>query len=164
MELLESEQRGTSESGNCKKQPARSAETVESATPGMCNGAEVQPIQSESLSIGSDGSCCVLKNSNFSGKVCFEGAARIECQVEGEIQGTDIITIADGALVTGPIRAASVLIEGRVNADVIAIKRIEIGPSATVCGNLTAPAMMVHEGAKVEGRFTMSNARQRSGS
>jgi cytoskeletal protein CcmA (bactofilin family) len=142
----------------------QSVETVESATPGTSNGAEVQPIRSETLSIGSDGNCCVLKHCNFSGKLHFEGAGRIECQVAGEIYGTDVITIAEGAFVTGPIRAASVLIEGRVNADVIASKRIELRPSATVFGNLTAPAMMVHENAKVEGRFTMTNGRQGSGS
>jgi cytoskeletal protein CcmA (bactofilin family) len=164
MELLKSEPCGSWEGGNCESQPAPSVETVESATPGTRNGADVQPIESETLSIGSDGNCCVLKHSNFKGRLRFEGAARIECQVAGEIHGTDVITIAEGARVTGPIRAASVLIEGRVNGDVIASKRIELRPSATVFGNLTAPAMMVHEKAKVEGRFTMTNGRQGSGS
>jgi cytoskeletal protein CcmA (bactofilin family) len=164
MDLLKSEPWGSWEGGNCESQPTQSVETVESATTGTRNGVEVQPVQWETLSIGIDGNCCVLKNCNFSGKLRFEGAVRIECQVAGEIQGTDIITVAEGAFVTGPLRAASVVIEGRVNTDVIASKRIEIRPSATVFGNLTAPAMMVHERAKVEGRFSMNNGRQGSGS
>jgi cytoskeletal protein CcmA (bactofilin family) len=113
------------------------------------------------LSIGSDGNCCVLRSSNFSGKLRFEGAARIECHVSGEIQGTDLVTIAEGALVTGPINAASVLIAGRVRADVTASRRIEVRPSATVVGTLTAPAMTVHENAKIEGCFRMTSARIR---
>jgi cytoskeletal protein CcmA (bactofilin family) len=158
MELLNSEPCGTSEGGD---RESRSVQYLESATPATRNGAQVQrPIQSETLSIGSDGNYCVLKNSNFTGKLCFEGAARIECQVAGEILGTDVIIVAQDALVTGRVRAASVLIEGRITADVIASERIEILPSATVLGNLTAPAMMVHEGATVEGHFTMSNGRQ----
>jgi cytoskeletal protein CcmA (bactofilin family) len=164
MELLKSEARASWENGNCEIQPARSAETVESASRGTRDGAEVRPLQAETLSIGSDGNCCLLKDANFSGKFRFEGAARMECQVGGEIHGTDVITIAEGALVTGPIRAASVVIEGRVTADVVASKRIEIRPSATVLGNLTAPAMLVHEGAKVDGHFTMTNGRRGSGS
>jgi cytoskeletal protein CcmA (bactofilin family) len=116
----------------------------------------VRSTQSEAVSIGSDGNCCVLKSSNFSGQLRFEGAARIECHVAGEIHGSGAITVAEGAEVTGPIRAASVLIAGRVSADITASERIEIRPSARVSGNLIAPAMIVHENAHVEARFTMA--------
>jgi cytoskeletal protein CcmA (bactofilin family) len=120
---------------------------------------QTQPDLAQALSFGSDGNCCVLKSSNFSGKLRFEGAARIECKVAGEIQGTGTITVAESAEVTGPIRAASILIAGRVCADVTASERIEIRPSAKVAGNLIAPAMIIHEKAQVEGRFIMAPLR-----
>jgi cytoskeletal protein CcmA (bactofilin family) len=162
MELEKSEPGVGWERDNCDSQPAQSLQTVESATAEARNGAKIAPIEPETVSISSDGNCCVLKNSNFSGKLRFEGAARIECQVGGgEIHGTDVITIAEGALVTAPIRAAFVLIAGRVNADIVASKRIEIRPSGTVFCNLTAPAMIVHESARIEGNFIM-NGRQGS--
>jgi cytoskeletal protein CcmA (bactofilin family) len=161
MELLKSDTGGGWESEDGASQSEQSLPTVDSANTEINSGAEIGPLESQTLSIGSDGNCCVLKNSNFSGKLRFEGAARIECEVGGgEIQGTDLIIIAEGALVTAPIRAASVLIAGRVNADVIASKRIELRPSATVFGNLTAPAMIVHENAKIEGNFVMTNGRR----
>lgn len=122
-------------------------------------GDEVYESQSAALSIGSDGNSCVLKSSNFNGTLCFEGPVRIECTVAGEIHGTDLITVSENAVVTGAIRAASVLIVGRVSADVTASQRIEIRPSGRVAGNLSAPAMMVHENAKVEGRFIMTPLR-----
>jgi len=119
-------------------------------------------VQTDDLSIASDGGCCVLKSSNFSGRLRFEGAARIECQVggNGEIHGTGTITVAEGATVMAPIRAASVLIAGKVRADITASERIEVGPSGNVSGRLTAPIVVVRENAQVEGRFTMAPSRR----
>jgi cytoskeletal protein CcmA (bactofilin family) len=156
MDLLRSESGESSMPGDAERQRANGA--VESAMAGTQNNLQIQPDQ-PALSFGSDGNCCVLKSSNFSGKLRFEGAARIECRVAGEIHGTGVITVAESAVVTGPIRAASILIAGRVNADVTASERIEIRPSARVAGNLIAPTMIVHENAQVEGRFIMAPVR-----
>jgi cytoskeletal protein CcmA (bactofilin family) len=156
MELLKSGAGGGWNRENCDIQPPQSVETAESPNAGARNGAQPAPIEADIVSIGSDGNCCVLKSFNFAGKLRFEGAARIECAVAGgEILGTDVITIAEGAVVEAPICAASVLIAGRVNADVTATARIEVRPSAVVFGNLTSPAMIIHENAKIEGRFSM---------
>ncbi len=160
MEIVKAEPSGTTEGRDGQEQRVRFG----SAIPTPHNGVEIHLTQPESLSIGSDGNCCVLKSSTFRGKLRFEGSARIECEVAAEVHGTDVITIAEGALATAPIRAASVLIEGGVSADVIASKRIEIRPSARVLGNLAAPAIVVHEGAKVEGHFSMNSGLQASGS
>lgn len=154
MDLLRSESGGAWERADGQGQGADAP--AGSATAGAADGSQIRSNRSEVLAIASDGNCCVLKSSNFSGQLRFEGAARIECRVAGEIHGTGAITVAEGALVTGPIRAASVLIAGRVNADIMASERIEIRPSARVAGNLMAPAMIVHENAQVEGRFTMA--------
>ncbi len=140
----------------------RSGAQVQSEMAGSGNDTSTPPNQSDALAIASDGSCCVLKSSNFSGRLQFESAARIECRVGAEIHGTGVITVAESAVVTGPIQAASVLIAGRVNADVTASERIEIQPSAMVVGNLTAPAMTIHEKAQVQGRFTMARNGRRA--
>ena len=157
MDLLRSESGESSTHGGGESQPAN--EMAESVRLAAENNSPIQPDQSPALSVGSDGNCCVLKSSNFSGKLRFEGAARIECRVNGEIHGTGVITVAESAVVTGPIKAASILIAGRVNADITASERIELRPSARVAGNLVAPAMIVHEKAQVEGRFIMAPIR-----
>src|SRR5580693_9358260 len=157
MDILRSESGEGSRLGDAEGQPANGP--VESGTAGAVSNPQIQPDQSQALSVGSDGNCCVLKSSNFSGKLRFEGAARIECRVNGEIQGTGVITVAESAVVTGPIRAASILIAGRVNADITASERIELRPSARVAGNLVAPAVIVHEKAQVDGRFIMAPVR-----
>ena len=165
MELLNSEA-GESwqgeEGGNLPVQAATLEQvTLEQVRTGSEHEPRSRPTPSDDLSIAADlsisndGNCCVVRGANFTGKLHFEGAARIECRFAGEILGTATVTVAEGALVMAPIRAASVVIAGRVSADVIASKRIEIRPTGRVVGNLTAPAMIVHEDAQVEGRFTM---------
>jgi cytoskeletal protein CcmA (bactofilin family) len=132
---------------------------VQAATPET--GATGSPaVQAHDLAIASDGGCCVLKSSRFSGTLRFEGAARIECQVGGEIHGTGTVTVAEGAVVMAPIRAASILVAGRVRADITASERIEVAPSGRISGRLTAPVMVVHENALVEGRITMTRSRR----
>ena len=111
----------------------------------------------DAVSLASDGECCVLRRSDFIGRLDFEGPVRIECHVEAQIFGTDMVMVAESATVIGPIQAPYVLIAGKVMADVSASKRVEIGPSGMLFGNLAAPAVIVHENAKVEGRFIMTH-------
>ena len=93
--------------------------------------------------------------SKISGKLSFDGPIRIDGQVDGEIIGKDSITIGESAVVTAQIKAASIIVAGKVSGDITAIQRIEIRPSAKVMGNLTSPVLVVHEGALFEGHCSM---------
>jgi cytoskeletal protein CcmA (bactofilin family) len=91
------------------------------------------------------------KETKVTGKLVFEGPARIDGQIDGEIKATDRVVIGQAAVVTAPIIAKSVSIEGKVNGDIIASHRVEIHPTARVRGNITAPVLVVQEGAFLEG-------------
>jgi cytoskeletal protein CcmA (bactofilin family) len=90
-----------------------------------------------------------------SGKLSFEGPARIDGQVDGEITAKDSVMVGESAVVTAQIKAASIIVAGKVSGDITATQRIEIRPSAKVLGNLTAPVLVVHEGAVFEGHCAM---------
>jgi cytoskeletal protein CcmA (bactofilin family) len=102
-----------------------------------------------------EGRAYLDRGSKISGKISFEGAARIDGEVDGEINAKDSLTIGENAVVTAQIRAASVSIAGKVSGDITASNRIEIRPSAKVNGNVTAPVLVVHEGALFEGHCSM---------
>jgi cytoskeletal protein CcmA (bactofilin family) len=93
--------------------------------------------------------------TKVSGKLSFDGPTRIDGQVDGEIAGKDSLTIGESAVVTAQIKAAAIIVAGKVSGDIIASTRIEIRPSAKVIGNLTAPVLVVHEGALFEGHCSM---------
>jgi cytoskeletal protein CcmA (bactofilin family) len=94
-------------------------------------------------------------SSKISGKLSFDGPTRIDGQVDGEITSKDTLAIGESAVVTAQIKAASVIVAGKVSGDISAAQRIEIRPSAKVLGNLTTPVLVVHEGALFEGHCSM---------
>lgn len=95
------------------------------------------------------------KGSKVSGKLYFDGPARIDGQVDGEVNAKDSIAIGESAVLTAQIKASSVVVAGKVSGDIVASQRIEIRPSAKVLGNLTAPVLVIHEGALFEGHCAM---------
>lgn len=114
------------------------------------------PIQARPNPVSAEGPRAYLDaGSKISGKLSFDGPVRIDGEVDGEIIGKDSVTIGESAVVTAQIKAASIIVGGKVSGDITAIQRIEIRPSAKVMGNLTSPVLVVHEGALFEGHCSM---------
>ena len=105
--------------------------------------------------VAAEGRAYLDRGSKLVGKISFEGPARIDGEVDGEISAKDSLVIGENAVVTAQIRAASVSVAGKVSGDITASQRIEIRPSAKVNGNITAPVLVVHEGALFEGHCSM---------
>ncbi|TMA35432.1 MAG: polymer-forming cytoskeletal protein, partial [Deltaproteobacteria bacterium] len=70
----------------------------------------------------------------------------------------ETLTIGEGAVVKATIAGATIVIEGRVTGDVTAHHRVELRASSRVQGNITAPSLIVHEGAFFEGQCSMAGA------
>jgi cytoskeletal protein CcmA (bactofilin family) len=102
-----------------------------------------------------EGRAYLDSGTKVSGKLSFEGPARIDGHVDGEINAKDSLIIGESAVVTAQVKAAKITIAGKVSGDVTASQRIEIRPAAKVVGNLTAPVLVVHEGALFEGHCAM---------
>jgi len=139
---------------NLKIQPATSGPSpTASTTPFASSNAPSAPRANASP--GGEPRACLDRGSKITGKVSFEGPARIEGEVDGEINSKDSVVISESAVVTAQIRAASVSVAGKVSGDIVATQRIEIRPNAKVSGNITAPVLVVHEGAQFEGHCSM---------
>lgn len=98
------------------------------------------------------------KGTKITGKLVFEGAARIEGQVDGEISAQDMLTVGEGALVNAKIAGTTIVIEGQVTGDVTARERLEFRASARVNGNVATPSLVVQEGAILNGQCSMSGS------
>ena len=97
------------------------------------------------------------RDSKVDGKLSFEGPARIDGQMDGEIIAKDSLMIGEGAVVTAQIKAASVIVAGTFKGEIITSQRTEIRPSARVSGKITTPILVVHEGAAFEGHCAMQS-------
>jgi cytoskeletal protein CcmA (bactofilin family) len=92
------------------------------------------------------------------GDLSFDNAARIDGRVDGGIVATGHhLIIGETAEVNAHIEAVSVVILGRVTGDIKA-KRIEIGASAKIAGNLSSPTLVVEPGAILDGLCFMPSA------
>ncbi len=142
---------------NPKIQPATNPQTSSiSPAPPTSNSSSTAAIAPRANGPApAEGRAYLDRGSKISGKISFEGPARIDGEVDGEIVAKDSITIGESAVVTAHIRAASVSVAGKVSGDITASQRIDIRPSAKVSGNITAPVLSVQEGALFEGHCSM---------
>ena len=101
----------------------------------------------------------IERSSKFSGQLKFAGAITIEGQVEGDLTA-DRIVISEGGIVNAAIDGTTVVIAGTVKGDIRAHNELEILPSGIVDGSVTAPAITVRRGGRVEGRCTIGVPRQ----
>jgi cytoskeletal protein CcmA (bactofilin family) len=93
--------------------------------------------------------------TKINGNLHFDGPATIEGEVEGEIIGQASITLGQQATIKGKVSAISVVVQGKVIADIQAEKRLEIQPPGSVIGNVTTQSLIIGDGAVLEGNVSM---------
>src|SRR5687768_16810101 len=93
--------------------------------------------------------------TKINGKLFFDGPTTIEGDVEGEITGQANITIGQQATVKGKIAAASLVVQGKVMADVQAEKKLDIQPPGSVVGDVTTQSLVIGDGAVLECHVSM---------
>src|SRR3970040_3031765 len=76
------------------------------------------------------------KGSGVSGQLNFQGDARIDGSVDGEIQCQGRLVIGEGAEVRAKISGQTVVIHGRVEGNVMAKEKIDLVAPARVEGSI----------------------------
>lgn len=105
----------------------------------------------------------LYKGSRVTGQLSFQGPARIDGAVDGEIQCQGTLTIGEGAEVKAKISAHVVVIRGKVEGNVTAKERIELVAPARLIGNIDAPRLSITEGVVFDGDCAMGIAKQKGG-
>lgn len=83
----------------------------------------------------------------------------IDGALDGEIETTQGIYVADGARVEANVRAGSIVVAGMLSGQINCLERLEVLPSGRVSGQLDVGAIVVHEGAFLGGRLRMTGQR-----
>jgi cytoskeletal protein CcmA (bactofilin family) len=81
-------------------------------------------------------------------------------EVQGECDLEGILVLGEGSRWKGNIRAASVVIAGRVDGDVQATDKLELARTAHVHGRITSPVVAIARGAVHEGSIRMAKQTQ----
>lgn len=105
----------------------------------------------------------LYKGSRINGQLTFQGPARIDGSVEGEIACQGTLTIGESAEVRAKIAGQSVVIRGKVEGNVTAKERVELLAPARLIGNVTAPRLIITEGVLFDGDCSMGAVKQTGG-
>jgi len=99
----------------------------------------------------------VSEKSVIIGRSCFDQVTRIHGTLKGEVEsaaGSTLIVSETGA-VEGNIRADTLIIDGFVQGDISATKRLRISNTGRVIGNIECPTVQIEFGAFFDGECKM---------
>jgi cytoskeletal protein CcmA (bactofilin family) len=110
----------------------------------------------------------IAHDTTWKGELQSTGTIHVHGRVEGSLEARQDIYIAEEANVDATIVASNVVIAGLVKGSIRCGARFEVLPPGRVTGDFTTPALVIHEGANVNGQFRMgaeeSAAQQRPAS
>ena len=94
------------------------------------------------------------------GDVKVSGSLLIYGKVFGNIKSNGTIQTANGSVVNGNISARDASISGKVDGDLDVEKKVTLGDTSYLSGNLKASILTIEEGAKFDGVCSMANNSQ----
>jgi cytoskeletal protein CcmA (bactofilin family) len=145
-------------------QPVKTPEALK-PTAAPTTAAEAKPaVKVEEPPVTTAGLAGYLyKGSRVSGQLSFQGSARIDGSVDGDIQCQGTLTIGESAEVKAKITAKVVIIRGKVEGNVSAKEKIELIAPARLIGNIDSPKLIITEGVVFDGDCSMGVAKQKGG-
>jgi cytoskeletal protein CcmA (bactofilin family) len=91
------------------------------------------------------------------GELEFSSSFRIDGRVEGVIRSEAELVIGEGGTVEGEIQVARCLVGGQVRGSITASATVVLHASARVWADVHAPALVMEEGAFLEGNVNMND-------
>jgi cytoskeletal protein CcmA (bactofilin family) len=110
---------------------------------------------------GSEGSSSSLNaflgsGTEYRGRLEFTGTVRVDGAFEGEIEAEGSLVLGRDASINGQVRVGTLISNGHVQGDVVVKHKAILQKSSALSGSLTTGALVVEEGAVIEGSVEMS--------
>lgn len=96
-----------------------------------------------------DGSCTIR------GELEFKSSFRLDGRLEGNVRSSSELLIGETGTVEGTIEVARCLVGGTVRGTIRATEQVVLHASAKVWADLSAPAVVMEDGAFLEGKVSM---------
>ncbi len=95
------------------------------------------------------------EGTDYNGKLEFDGAVQIDGRFDGEVTAGKTLMVGVKAYMTGSIQVEELALAGEFEGTVHATKRVILYKTARIKGDIHVPALMVEEGAYIEGDIFM---------
>ncbi len=97
------------------------------------------------------------KGTSFRGTLAFEGRARVDGTLKGDVFGDGILVLGEGADVDGKIEVGTLIVlGGTLRGTATARQLIEVHAGAHVHADIQAPEIDIAKGCVFDGRCTMA--------
>ena len=93
------------------------------------------------------------------GRLEVQGDLRIAGNVEGDLKASGDVSIEPGATIQAAIEGGNVSVRGQVTGNVTARKRLTLGGSGLLQGDVRVSRLTVEDGATLNGNVVMSSER-----
>lgn len=91
------------------------------------------------------------------GRLEIQGDLKIAGNVEGDLKAGGDVTIDPGATIKATIEGANVSVRGEVTGNVTARRRLTLGGSGRLNGDVRVSRLTVEDGATLNGNVTMTS-------
>jgi len=116
-----------------------------------------------SVNPGSGLTAFIDRGSEFEGKLSFKDTVRIDGRFVGEISSENTLIVGESGEIEAKIRSQVVEVSGAVTGDVVAVRKLILHKTARLEGNVETAALVMEEGASLNGRLTMATGPREGG-
>lgn len=102
------------------------------------------------------GATVIAEGVRVEGNFTGEGSMQIDGIVQGSISTGQAVTIGKSAEIQANIKAAVVVVAGRIRGNIVAKDRLELTTGSRVDGDVTTKTLVMAEGAVLNGKCTMN--------
>jgi len=100
----------------------------------------------------------------FEGRLSFKDTVRIDGRLLGEVSCENTLVVGEGGELVAKVQAGVVVVAGQITGDVVAARRLHIEKSGRVEGDVQTPALLMEEGAVLNGRVRMGKSAEKPAS
>jgi cytoskeletal protein CcmA (bactofilin family) len=119
-------------------------------------GAEERPAPAAAPAAEAGGLTAFIdQGSEFEGKLSFKDTVRIDGHFRGEITSENTLIVGESGAIEASIRSRVVVVSGTVDGDIVASHQIVLHKTAVVNGDIETGALVVEDGAELNGRVGM---------
>jgi len=101
------------------------------------------------------------KSASVQGDVEFSGGLHIDGRVTGSVRvssgAAGALSVSEHGVIEGSVEAPQVVMNGRVNGDIMASERVVLGAKARVQGNVHYGVIEMALGAEITGKLVPRN-------
>ncbi len=103
----------------------------------------------------------VGENTTITGDVRFQGGLHVDGHIDGSVATVDgqdgQLTLSERGSIKGEVKVPIAVINGRVDGDIVAGKRLELNSQARVSGNIRYRSIQMQFGSEVNGQLMCDN-------